>query len=78
MRFLSNFGCKIMFMCSVNFCHQQDSNSLFNGSIGHVTLSAIGLLLTCKDTHIHTYIHIYILYCSPLGALPPYIHEQKK
>ena len=36
-RFLSNFGCKIIFMCSVNFWHQQDSNSLFKGSIGHVT-----------------------------------------
>ena len=24
-------------MCSVNFWHQQDSNSLFKGSIGHVT-----------------------------------------
>ena len=39
MRFLSNFGCKIMFMCSVNFWHQQDSNSLFKGSIGLVTSS---------------------------------------
>ena len=36
MRFLSNFGCKIIFMWSVNFWHQQDSNSLFNGSIGHL------------------------------------------
>ena len=24
-------------MCSVNFWHQQDYNSLFNGNIGHVT-----------------------------------------
>ena len=32
----TNFGCKIIFMCSVNFLHQQDSNSLFNGSIGHL------------------------------------------
>ena len=39
MRFLSNFGCKIIFMCSVNFWHQQESNSLFKGSIGHVTYS---------------------------------------
>ena len=30
---LSNLGCKIIFMCSVNFWHQQDSNSLFIGSI---------------------------------------------
>ena len=37
MRFLSNFGCKIISMCSINFWHQQDSNSLFKGSIGHVT-----------------------------------------
>ena len=37
MRFLSNFGCKIIFMCSVNFWHQQDYISLFKGSIGHVT-----------------------------------------
>ena len=36
-RFLSNFGCKIIFVCSVNFWHQQDSSSLFKGSIGHVT-----------------------------------------
>ena len=34
---LSNFVCKIIFMCSVNFWHQQDSNSLFKGSISHVT-----------------------------------------
>ena len=37
MRFLSNFGCKIIFICSVNFWHQQASNALFEGSIGHVT-----------------------------------------
>ena len=37
MSFLSNFGCKIIFMCTVNFWHQQDSSSLFKGSIGHVT-----------------------------------------
>ena len=37
MRFLSNFVCKIIFMCSVNFWHQQDYNSLFKVSIGHVT-----------------------------------------
>ena len=36
MRFLSNFGCKIIFMCSVNVWHQQDSNSLFKGNFGHV------------------------------------------
>ena len=28
MRFLSNFACKLIFMYSVNFWHQQDSNSL--------------------------------------------------
>ena len=37
MHFLSNFGCKLIFKCSVNFWRQQDSNSLFKGSIGHVT-----------------------------------------
>ena len=37
MRFLSNFESKIIFTRSVNFWHQQDSNSLFKGSIGHVT-----------------------------------------
>ena len=37
MRFLSNFGCKIIFMRSFNFWHRQDSNSSFKGSIGHVT-----------------------------------------
>ena len=33
MRFLSNFGGK---MTSVNVWLQQDSNSLFKGSIGHM------------------------------------------
>ena len=37
MRFLSNLGGMIIFMCSLNFWDQQDSNSLFKGSIGHVT-----------------------------------------
>ena len=37
MRFLANFGCKIIFVLSVDFWHQQDSNSLFKGSIGHMT-----------------------------------------
>ena len=37
MRFLSNFACKILFMCYINFWHQQDSNSLFKGSMVHVT-----------------------------------------
>ena len=41
MRFLSNFRFKIISMCPVNFWQQQDYNSLFKGSIGHVTLSAI-------------------------------------
>ena len=31
------FGYKIIFVCFVNFWHQQDSISLFKGSIGHVT-----------------------------------------
>ena len=33
MHFLSNFRCKIIFMLSVNFCHQQDSKSLFKGAL---------------------------------------------
>ena len=37
MSFPSNFKGKIILMSSVNFWHQQDSNSLFKGSIGHVT-----------------------------------------
>ena len=37
MRFLSNFEGKIIFMCFANFWHQQDSNSLSKGTIGHVT-----------------------------------------
>ena len=37
MRFLSNFGYKTVFIRSVNFCLQQDSKSLFKGSIGYVT-----------------------------------------
>ena len=37
MRFLSNFWYMMIFMRSVKFWHQQDSNSLFKGSIGHVT-----------------------------------------
>ena len=41
MRFLSNFGCKIVFMRSVNFCHQQDSKSFFLGSNGCVTSSSL-------------------------------------
>ena len=36
-RFLSNFGSKIIFLRYVNFCYQQESESLFKGSIGHVT-----------------------------------------
>ena len=37
MRFLSSFKCEIIFMCSVNFWYQQDSNFLFKGNIGHMT-----------------------------------------
>ena len=33
MRFLSNFVCKIIFMCSVNFWQQQDYNSLFKEAL---------------------------------------------
>ena len=37
MSFLSNFRCKIIFMCSVNFWQQQDYTLLFKGRFGHVT-----------------------------------------
>ena len=37
MRFLSNFECKIILICSDDFWHQQDCNSLFKGSIGHLS-----------------------------------------
>ena len=43
MRFLSNFGCRIIFMRSVNFWHQQDSNSLFKEALVTWPLSASGL-----------------------------------
>ena len=33
MRFLSNFGCKIILICSFNFWHQKGSNPLFKGSL---------------------------------------------
>ena len=32
-----NWGVKIIFLCSFKFWHQQDSISLFKGSIGHMT-----------------------------------------
>ena len=37
MGFLSDIRCKTIFMSSVKFWQQQDYNSLFKGSIGHVT-----------------------------------------
>ena len=37
MRFFSNLGCKIIFICFDYFWHQQYSKSLFKESIGHVT-----------------------------------------
>ena len=37
MRFLSDFGCKIIFMCSVSFWQQKDYTLLFKGSFGHAT-----------------------------------------
>ena len=37
MPFLSNFGRKIIFMCSDNFWHQQDFNLFFKASITYVT-----------------------------------------
>ena len=54
MRFLSNFGCKKIFMCSVTFWHQQEYNSFFKGKIG--ALSPQGSL-NCV-----TYLFTYLLY----------------
>ena len=62
MRFLSNFGCTIIFMCSLNFWHQQDSNSLFKESIGHVTSWCKCLLLTTPYyVLIYTYFDAFVL-----------------
>ena len=36
-------------MCSNNFWHQQDSNSLFKGSIGHVTSLCKWPISLCKS-----------------------------
>ena len=41
MRFLSNFGCKIIFMCSVKFWHQQDSNSCLKEALVTCPLSTV-------------------------------------
>ena len=43
MCFLSSFWCMIIFMCSVNFWHQPDSNLLFKGALVTWPLSASGL-----------------------------------
>ena len=48
--FLWNSGCRIIFVCSVNFWHQQDSNSLFKGSIGQT-----GLLILCDGAILHIF-----------------------
>ena len=39
-------------MCSINFWWQQDYNSLFKGSIGHVTSCARGLLVSYNVQHV--------------------------
>ena len=48
MRFLSNFGFKMIFMCSNNFCHRQDSNLFFKGTIGHVTSECNRPISSCR------------------------------
>ena len=55
MRFLSNFGCKIISTCSVNFWHQQDSNSLIKGSIGHVQVAYSNQVLLRTSTEIKNF-----------------------
>ena len=57
MRFLSNFGCKIIFMYSVNFCHQQDSNSLFKGSIGYELLCDLLVQVASYHTSLMPHLH---------------------
>ena len=54
-------------MCSVNFWHPQDSNSLFNGSIGYVT-SYWHVLWKIKITPIYYLLHVEILF--PFCAFP--------
>ena len=56
MHFLSNFWCKIIFMCFVNFRHQQDSNSLVKGVICHVTSSTS----TALGVHYITMFYYYL------------------
>ena len=65
-RILSNFGCKIHFMCSVNFWHHQDSNSLFKGSIGHLLVQV-------------AYVYVFRLVCSrdAAGWLVGFFGEEK-
>ena len=60
-RFLSNFGCKIIFMCSINFWHQQDSNSLFKGSISHVTSSSEEYITTDGVRGVMSMVEILVL-----------------
>ena len=67
MRFLSNFRCKIIFMCSVNFWHQQDSNSLFKGNFGHV-ISWYKWPITVLQARIHSStVFLHQLHCFAGG-----------
>ena len=51
MRFLSNFGCKIIFVCSVNFGHQQDSTPLFKGITWPLSPSGLFVKFLFKIRH---------------------------
>ena len=60
MPFFSNFGCKIIFICSVNFWHQQDTNSLFKGSIAW----SCDLLVQVQDSSsLHLTFVVFCLLC---------------
>ena len=60
MPFFSNFGCKIIFICSVNFWHQQDINSLFKGSIAW----SCDLLVQVQDSSsLHLTFVVFCLFC---------------
>ena len=69
MPFLSNFGSKIIFMCSVNFWHQQDSNSLFKGSFDHVTSKCKWPILMNKSNTFDQQRHSRSLSLSHQGYL---------
>ena len=53
MHFISNFGCKVIFMHSINFLSSHNSKSLFKESIGHMTSSCEKPIAPHSDVDIH-------------------------